>query len=111
MSVFECTNLQCTLCYPATREQFERLKVLTAHDPVSHPAHYTRGKIEVIAFIEDQQLGYHLGQVIKYVCRAGHKDKDKYRQDLEKARWYLDREINRKNDDKGPDPRPITADM
>jgi hypothetical protein len=65
------------------------------HDPVSRPAHYTRGKVEVIDFIEDQQLGYHLGQVIKYVCRAGHKDASTRKQDLEKARWYLSREIDR----------------
>jgi hypothetical protein len=64
-----------------------------SNDPVEHPAHYTRGKIEVITFIEDQQLGYHLGQVLKYVCRAGYKDHATRRQDLQKARWYLDREI------------------
>jgi len=64
-------------------------------DPVSHPAHYTRGKIEVLDFIEDQQLGYHLGQVIKYVCRAGYKSQDTYKQDLEKAAFYLKREIDR----------------
>lgn len=62
---------------------------------ISHPAHYTRGKIEVIDFIEDQQLGYHLGQVIKYVCRAGFKDASTRKQDLQKAEWYLKREIER----------------
>jgi hypothetical protein len=65
------------------------------NDPVSHPAHYTRGKIEVIDFIEDQELGYRLGQVIKYVCRAGYKDAATRKQDLEKAKWYLTREIER----------------
>jgi len=66
-----------------------------SNDPVTHPAHYTRGKIEVIDFIEDQQFGYHLGQVIKYVCRAGHKSAETRKQDLEKAMWYLKREIER----------------
>lgn len=61
-------------------------------DVVNHPSHYTRGKIEVIDFIEDQQLPYHLGNVIKYVARAGYKG-DKL-EDLKKARWYLDRYIN-----------------
>ena len=60
-------------------------------DVINHPSHYTRGKIEVIDFIEDQQLPYHLGNVIKYVARAGHKG-DKL-EDLKKARWYLDRYI------------------
>ena len=61
-------------------------------DIINHPSHYTRGKIEVIDFIEDQQLPYHLGNVIKYIARAGHKG-DKL-EDLKKARWYLDRYIN-----------------
>lgn len=61
-------------------------------DVINHPLHYTRGKIEVIDFIEDQQLPYHLGNVIKYVARAGYKG-DKL-EDLKKARWYLDRYIN-----------------
>ena len=61
-------------------------------DVINHPSHYTRGKIEVIDFIEDQQLSYHLGNVIKYIARAGHKG-DKL-EDLKKARWYLDRYIN-----------------
>lgn len=61
-------------------------------DVINHPSHYTHGKIEVIDFIEDQQLPYHLGNVIKYVARAGYKG-DKL-EDLKKARWYLDRYIN-----------------
>ena len=62
-------------------------------DVINHPSHYTRGKIEVIDFIKDQQLPYHLGNVIKYIARAGHKG-DKL-EDLKKARWYLDRYINK----------------
>ena len=65
---------------------------LKVHDAVNHPSHYTRGKIEVIDFIEDKQLPYHLGNVVKYVARAGYKG-DKL-EDLKKARWYLDRYIN-----------------
>ncbi len=63
------------------------------NDPVNHPAHYTRGRIEVLDFIEDQKLGYHLGQVVKYVCRAGKKDPAKYVEDLSKAEFYLKRAI------------------
>ena len=59
---------------------------------VDHPSHYNRGKIEVIDFIEDQGLSFHLGNVIKYITRAGVKG-DKL-EDLKKARWYLDRYIN-----------------
>lgn len=61
------------------------------HDVVNHPSHYTRGNIEVIDFIEDQQLPYHLGNVVKYIARAGFKG-DKV-EDLKKAQWYLNRYI------------------
>lgn len=64
-------------------------------DLVNRPAHYPRGQIEVISAIEDWQLGYHRGQVIKYVARAGHKDATKEVEDLQKAKWYLEREILR----------------
>jgi hypothetical protein len=60
-------------------------------DPVNHPAHYKVGGIETIDFIEAKSLGYNLGNVVKYVTRSDHKDNRL--QDLEKARWYLDREI------------------
>ena len=63
------------------------------NDPVNHPSHYTSGKIEVIDFIEDQKLPYHLGNVLKYICRAGKKDPEKTIEDLKKAQWYLDRYI------------------
>ncbi len=62
-------------------------------DPVEHPSHYNKGKIEVIEFIEDQSLNFNRGNAIKYICRAGAKDPLKEIEDLEKARWYLKREI------------------
>ena len=68
------------------------VEIPTKEDVINHPSHYTRGNIEAIDFIEDQQLPYHLGNVIKYIARAGHKG-DKL-EDLKKARWYLDRYIN-----------------
>lgn len=75
-----------------TDEHMDKMYGNIEHDAVNHPSHYTRGKIEVIDFIEDQQLPYHLGNVIKYIARAGYKG-DKL-EDLKKARWYLDRYIN-----------------
>ena len=65
----------------------------SSHDPVNHPAHYTAGGIETIDFIEAKQLNYHLGNVVKYVSRAGKKNE--LLEDLKKARWYLEREIQR----------------
>ena len=61
-------------------------------DPVNNPAHYTVGGIETIDFIEAKQLGYNLGNVVKYLTRADHKGNKM--EDLRKAQWYLAREIN-----------------
>lgn len=58
---------------------------------VAHPPHYNHGKIEAIDVIEDWQLGFHLGNTLKYLCRAVHKGSE--HEDLLKARWYLDRRI------------------
>lgn len=65
------------------------------NDVVNHPSHYTSGKIEVMDFIEDKQLNFARGNVIKYVSRAGKKDPNKELEDLKKAMWYLNREIER----------------
>lgn len=65
-------------------------------DPVNSPAHYNVGGIEVIDAIEAWGLGFCLGNTVKYVARAGRKDPSKTIEDLEKARWYLDREIERR---------------
>lgn len=62
-------------------------------DSVNHPSHYNQGRIEVIEFIEDQRLGYHLGNAVKYICRAGKKDPSKEVEDLKKAVWYLQRKL------------------
>jgi hypothetical protein ilyop_2061 len=59
---------------------------------INHPDHYNQGDIEVIDVIEDWNLGFHLGNAIKYIARAEHKDNT--RQDLEKAKWYLQRYID-----------------
>ncbi|KKK84978.1 hypothetical protein LCGC14_2777910 [marine sediment metagenome] len=60
---------------------------------VDHPTHYNIGSIEVIDAIEDWCLGFHLGNVVKYIARAPHKGK--LVEDLKKARWYLQRFVDR----------------
>lgn len=62
-------------------------------DLVNHPPHYKTGGVETIDFIEAKDLNYRLGNVVKYVARAGKKHTDPV-EDLKKARFYLDREIN-----------------
>ena len=60
------------------------------------PAYYQRGTINVWDFIRDQGLNFHLGNAIKYVCRAGHKDSKI--EDLEKAIHYLENELTHEKD-------------
>lgn len=66
---------------------------------VEHPSYYNTGKIEVIDFITDQQLDFALGNVIKYISRAGRKREEgktnleKQIEDLEKAEYYLNYKI------------------
>lgn len=64
-------------------------------DAVDHPKHYNHGKFEAIDVIEDWDLGFHLGNVVKYISRAGKKDKNTEMQDLKKALWYLGRKIEK----------------
>ena len=66
---------------------------------VNHPSHYTSGKYEVIDVIHDQKLSYNLGNAMKYICRAGKKNPDKYTEDLEKAIFYLKDEVARYGQD------------
>lgn len=64
---------------------------------VNHPKHYGGNDniYEAIKVIEAWNLGFCLGNTVKYISRAGKKDKDKEIEDLEKASWYLTREIQR----------------
>jgi len=68
-----------------------------AQEKVNHPAHYGGDTVyETIKVIEAWGLGFHLGNAIKYISRAGKKESAATMEDLEKARWYLDREITRR---------------
>lgn len=64
---------------------------------VDHPAHYRKGSgFEAIDVIEAWELGFNLGNAVKYISRAGIKSSDSDIQDLEKALWYINREISRR---------------
>lgn len=64
------------------------------NDIINHPAHYTSGNIETWDYIEDKNLNYFLGNAVKYISRAGKKNKDTYVEDLKKAIAYLNKEID-----------------
>lgn len=78
--------------YIAVDESYENREP----DLVNNPDHYLSPHgMEAIDVIEEFGLGFHLGNSVKYILRAGKKDS--YIQDLEKAVWYLEREIERVN--------------
>ena len=70
-------------------------------DPVNHPDHYNYGEIEIIDFIEqvtehyNSDVAYHIGNAIKYLSRAPHKNG---KEDIEKARWYIERAYQKWSD-------------
>ena len=72
----------------------EQLADVERREAVDHPYYYKRGGVEAIDAIEAWGLGFNLGNVVKYIARAGRKTKDGL-QDLRKAAWYLEREIER----------------
>lgn len=68
-------------------------KLRKIDEAVDHPAHYSHGGVEAIDVIEAWDLGFSLGNCVKYISRADHKGKRL--EDLRKASWYLLREIGR----------------
>ena len=60
-------------------------------DNVNHPKHYNQGKFEVIDVISDWKLDFCLGNAVKYIARCNHKSNKI--EDIKKAIWYLEREI------------------
>ena len=68
---------------------------LEAAEAVNHPAHYHADTIEAIEVIEAWKLNFNKGNVLKYIARAGLKDPARELEDLNKALWYLRREIER----------------
>lgn len=72
------------------------LKLLSENESINHPKHYGGDNTyEAIKVIEAWDLDFTLGNTVKYISRAGKKDKAKEIEDLKKALWYLDRKIKR----------------
>jgi len=83
-SAIPCGLSGCTICSP------EPMKVTIMHDSVNHPQHYTQHPSGVECITITEHMGFNLGNVLKYVWRADMKNGV---EDLEKAAWYLQREI------------------
>lgn len=82
---------ECKECFPP----ITRIDLLRDEEHVDHPAHYggADNPYEAIKVIEAWELGFCLGNTVKYISRAGKKNRFKEAEDLRKARWYLDRRI------------------
>jgi hypothetical protein len=79
-----------------TVQRIQSNSPLKVNDPINHPSHYADGwsnGAEVIDITEN--LNFNRGNAVKYLARAGAKDPAREIEDLEKARWYVDREIQR----------------
>lgn len=88
-------------CRACENEQTQRLtdnarSLRVEEETINHPSHYGGGDnpYEAIKVIEAWELGFALGNAVKYISRAGKKTANPL-EDLRKARWYLDREITR----------------
>lgn len=66
---------------------------MDTRESVNHPSHYNSSIVECIDVIE--HMGFNIGSSVKYIWRSNHKDK--LIEDLKKSRWYIDREIERRN--------------
>lgn len=89
-------DLECCRCHQVHPSLWaRRTEKEKSPEAVNHPKHYggENNPCEPIKVIEAWDLGFHLGNVVKYVARAGKKGNTL--EDLKKARWYLDREIQR----------------
>ena len=82
-------NTNCDTCLIALMKQEKKVN----EDNINHPPHYTHGKYECKDVITDWKLGYHLSTALAYICRAPHKGRQE--EDIKKAIWYLENEVDR----------------
>lgn len=102
--IIKCENLACSCqadpTYAPRPSQMIEHAVLengTYADPVNHPPHYTNHPSGIECIQITRWMNFNLGNVVKYLWRAGQKTEDLV-QDLEKAKWYLEDEIKRLKD-------------
>mgnify|MGYP001161325788 FL=1 len=89
-----CVN-KCTSCTAGILCECGKSKKEKSEN-VNHPNHYLKDSgHEVIDVVHAWKLSFNLGNVAKYIARAGKKDPKKLKEDLRKALWYLTDEIER----------------
>lgn len=100
-NIFYCQNIKYeTKTFISYDILIKYFKLLSQSDNVNHPAHYggENNPYEAIKVIEAWELNFCLGNAVKYISRAGKKDSSKTAEDLEKAIWYLNRELKKLKD-------------
>lgn len=88
----------CEMCGNHTLECICNVRKSHIEEKVNHPTHYQGASLEVIDIIEDFELNFCLGNAVKYILRSGKKG-NKY-EDLRKAIWYLNREVEEEQYDR-----------
>lgn len=91
-------NLICTNCKAGFLCSCNEKDKVVKKENVKHPSHYLKNTgHEVVDVIDAWDLNFNLGNALKYIARAGRKNKSKAKEDLQKAIWYIEYEIkNRK---------------
>lgn len=87
-------GITCKEAQERAYKGFKEMAKVNKEEEVDHPQHYNQG-IEAIDYIESHNLNFNLGNAIKYITRCEHKG-DKLN-DLRKAKWYIEREIERES--------------
>lgn len=86
---------ECLASKPSSSEQIDLSDTEdSSGDNVVHPDHYQGNGYEVLDIIDDFELNFNLGNVLKYILRAGRKNSELKEEDLEKALFYLQREVD-----------------
>jgi len=83
-----------TKCSIPVRKKEETVDLAESDSNVEHPKHYQGEGYEVLDIIEDFELNFNLGNVVKYILRSGRKKESCAEEDLEKALFYLKRELD-----------------
>lgn len=94
VSLFDANQHSCFKCESLSTAESCEWKISV--EQINHPKHYggSQDPYEAIKVIEAWGLGFCLGNVVKYICRAGNKEGALAIDDLKKAEWYLQREIS-----------------
>jgi len=93
-------NTKCEKCFPVKLEHGQNCQCNVClskktNDIINWPKHYNSSSVQPIDAIEAWKLDFRLANAVKYLARAGKKDPNKLKEDLQKAIWYIQRYIDK----------------